>query len=64
MAVPMYAIVNSKGLYLMQVGTDHAFTDDREQATKYFAEENALLKIKKLPLFSGLRTILIKVKSK
>jgi len=64
MEVPMYAIVNQNGLFLMQSGMDYAFTADVEQASTFICEQNAQLKIRKLPMFKGLSTKLIKIKSK
>lgn len=56
----MYAIINTNGLYLMQIGFEHAFTANRELASKFISEDNAQLKIKKLPNYKGLTIIMIK----
>lgn len=57
-----YVIVNRNGLYLMQVGFDISFTDSAELAIHFIAPENAQLKIKKLPLLTGLSVRAIKLK--
>lgn len=42
----------------MQEGfKQYCFTDNQEIALKFFAEENALLQIKKLPMLTGLSVI-------
>lgn len=54
----MYAIVNSNGLYFQQMGyNDYSFTSEKEQASKFFSEENAYLKIKKLTDLKGLSVV-------
>jgi len=57
----MYGIVNANGKLLMQVDfKEYCFTDNQEIALKYFAEENAHLQIKKLPMLTGLSVIPLK----
>jgi len=57
----MYAIININGLYLMQEDLrSYCFTDKIELAIKFVAEENAQLKIRKLPMFKHLTVKKIK----
>lgn len=57
-----YVIINSRGLYLMQMGfNDYSFTSDITFAIKFVAKENAHLKIKKLPLLTGLSVKAVKI---
>lgn len=57
----MYAIININGLYLMQEDfRRYCFTDDIKLAIKFVAEENAQLKIRKLPMFKHLTVKKIK----
>lgn len=56
-----YVIINSLGLYLMQIGLDHSFTKDVSLAIRFVARENAYLKIKKLPMLTGLSVKAIKI---
>lgn len=54
----LYVIVDSAGLFFMQMGVnEYSFIADVSMASKFFAEENARLKIKKLPSLSGLTVI-------
>lgn len=55
-----YVIINSFGLYLMQVGFDYSFTKEVELAIKFVAPENAQLKINKMPMMTGLKVKAIK----
>ena len=51
----MYVIININGLYLMQEDfRSYCFTDKIELTIKFVAEENAQLKIRKLPMFKHL----------
>ncbi len=57
----MYAIININGLYLMQEDfKSYCFTDKIELAINFVAEENAQLKIRKLPMFKHLTVKKIK----
>jgi len=57
----MYVIVNQNGKLLMQEDfRTYCFTDNKEIASKFFAEENAQLKIRKLPMFKHLTVKKIK----
>lgn len=57
----MYAIININGLYLMQEDfKSYCFTDKIELAIKFVSEENAQLKIRKLPMFKHLTVKKIK----
>jgi len=57
----MYAIININGLYLMQEDfRSYCFTDKIELTIKFVAEENAQLKIRKLPMFKHLTVKKIK----
>lgn len=56
-----YVIINAFGLYLMQIGFDYSFTSNAELAIKFVARENAQLKIKKLPLLTGLSVKALKI---
>lgn len=56
-----YVIVNGTGLFFVQMGVnDFFFTPDINQATRFFAIENAYLKIRKLTALSGLKVKKIK----
>lgn len=56
-----FVIINARGLFFMQMGlNDYSFTAEVEQATRFFAEENALLKIRKMPTLTGLSVKKIK----
>lgn len=56
-----FVIINARGLFFMQMGlNDYSFTTELEQATRFFAEENALLKIRKMPTLTGLSVKKIK----
>lgn len=51
-----YVIINGTGLFFVQMGmNDYFFTPDIDQATRFFAIENAYLKIRKLTALSGLK---------
>lgn len=57
----MHIIKNANGLYLQQgKSDDYSFTSDADSAIKFIAEENAALKIKKLPLYTGLKAVPLK----
>lgn len=57
----LYGIVNQNGKLLMQEGfKQYCFTDNQEIALKFFAEENAQLQIKKLPMYKHLTVKKIK----
>lgn len=57
----MYGIVNQNGKLLMQEDfRSYCFTDKIELAIKFVAEENAQLKIRKLPMFKHLTVKKIK----
>lgn len=57
-----YVIINPNGLYLMLMGyNDYSFTSNITLAIKFVARENAHLKIKKLPLLTGLSVKAIKI---
>lgn len=56
-----FVIINARGLFFMQMGlNDYSFTAEVGQATRFFAEENALLKIRKMPTLTGLSVKKIK----
>jgi hypothetical protein len=56
-----YVIINGTGLFFVQMGmNDYFFTPDIDQATRFFAIENAYLKIRKLTALSGLKVKKIK----
>lgn len=54
----LYAIQNSRGLYLMQLDINqYAFTEDKNLASVFMSYDNAFLKTRKIPMLTGLKVV-------